>query len=391
VCFYDDFFIVKKFRKFVLSNFMNFNNKNKIYRCLSAGYGKITEVRNDMYDKQILKSVAFDVPIISVGNLTVGGTGKTPHVEFLIDILAEKYKTAMLSRGYGRKTRGFRLADQSSTAEMIGDEPYQIFRKHPEVIVAVCEDRVEGVQKLMEQFTDVQAIILDDAFQHRAIIPGLSLLLTDYFNLYTEDNIMPAGTLREAAEGAQRADVIIVTKCPPDEEMMPVEWIREKLNNPEQPIYMTRYKYENIVPVFPDSQGEKRILLQHLIQENPVEDIQLFLFVGIANPTPMYSHLTKTFGNVKLMEYSDHHDFSKRDYKNLKEKFNESNFPLKYILTTEKDAARIVDDRHFPDELKPYFFALPIKAKPVRHNSRFINKMRDYVQKTLEHKPYTPK
>jgi tetraacyldisaccharide 4'-kinase len=370
---------------------MKFNNKNKIYRCISVGYGKAMEIRNNMYDKEILKSVAFDVPIISVGNLAVGGTGKTPHVEFLLYIMAEKYKTAMLSRGYGRTTRGFRLADQKSTAETIGDEPYQIFRKHPEVIVAVCEDRVEGVQKLLEQFPDIQVIILDDAFQHRSINPGLSLLLTDYFNLYTEDNIIPAGTLREAAEGAQRADIIIVTKCPSDEEMMPVEWIREKLNNPEQPIYMTRYKYENIVPVFPDSQGEERVLLQHLIEQKPVENIQLFLFVGIANPAPMFSYLTKTFDNVKLMEYSDHHDFSKKDYKTLKEKFDESNLPIKYIITTEKDAARIVDDKNFPDALKPYIFALPIKAKPVRHNSRFMNKMRDYVQKTLEKKPYNPK
>lgn len=370
---------------------MKFNNKNKLYRCLSVCYAKVMEIRNNMYDKEILKSVAFDVPIISVGNLAVGGTGKTPHVEFLIYILTEKYKTAVLSRGYGRKTHGFRLADQKSTAETIGDEPYQIFRKHPEVIVAVCEDRVEGVQKLMELFPDIQVIILDDAFQHRAIIPGLSILLTDYFNLYTEDNIMPAGALREDAKGAQRADIIVVTKCPCDEEMMPVEWIREKLNNPEQPIYMTRYKYENIVPVFPDSQGEKRILLQHLIEENPVENIQLFLFVGIANPTPMFSYLTQTFENVKIMEFSDHHDFSKKDYKTLMEKFENSNLPIKYIITTEKDAARIVDDKNFHDALKPYIFALPIRVKPVRHNSRFMNKIRDYVQKTLEKKPYTPK
>ncbi|MCL2596191.1 MAG: tetraacyldisaccharide 4'-kinase [Paludibacter sp.] len=349
------------------------------------------QIRNVMYDKEILKSVGFKVPIISVGNLTVGGTGKTPHVEFLIYILSEKYKTAVLSRGYGRKTSGFVLADQKSKAETIGDEPYQIFKKHPEVIVAVCEDRVAGVNEIIAQFPDIQVIILDDAFQHRAIIPGLSILLTDYFNLYTEDTIMPAGNLREAAEGAQRADIIIVTKCPPDEEMMPVEWIREKLNNPEQPIYMTRYKYENIVPVFPESQGEIRILLQHLIEKNPINDIHLFLFVGIANPAPMFSYLNQMFDNVSLMQYSDHHNFSKKDYKTLKEKFDNSEFPIKYIITTEKDAARIVDDRNFPQELKPYIFALPIKTKPVRHNSRFISKMRDYVQKTLENKPYTPK
>jgi len=370
---------------------MKFNNKNKIYCCFSVCYGKIMQVRNYMYDKGILKSAGFKVPIISVGNLAVGGTGKTPHVEFLLFILSEKYKTAVLSRGYGRKSRGFVLVDQSSSAETIGDEPYQIFKKYPEVIVAVCEERIEGVKKLTSQFPDIQVIILDDAYQHRAIIPGLSILLTDYFNLYTEDNIMPAGSLREAAEGAQRADIIIVTKCPPDEEMMPVEWIREKLNNPEQPIYMTRYKYENIVPVFPDSQGENRILLQHLIQENPAENINLFIFVGIANPTPMYSYLTQTFENVNLMQYSDHHDFSKKDYKSLKDKFDNSKCPIKYIITTEKDAARIVGDKNFPSELKPYIFALPIKAKPVRHNSRFMNKMRDYVQKTLENKPYSPK
>ncbi|MDR2823840.1 MAG: tetraacyldisaccharide 4'-kinase [Prevotellaceae bacterium] len=370
---------------------MKFNNKNKLYRCLSIAYGKITEIRNTMYDNEILKSVAFDMPIISVGNLSVGGTGKTPHVEFLLYILSEKFKTAVLSRGYGRETKGFRLADFRATAKTIGDEPYQIFRKFPEVIVAVDEDRVEGVQKIMEQFPDTQVIVLDDAFQHRAITPGLSILLTDYFNLYTDDEIMPAGTLREAVENAKRADIIIVTKCPSDDEMMPVEWVREKLNNPEQPVYMTRYKYENIAPVFPDTQGDKRVLLLHLEQEHDVDDIQLFLFVGIANPTPMFSYLNKTFTDVQIMEFADHRDFSKKDYKQLKEKFENSKFPIKYIITTDKDAARIVDDKNFPESLKPYIFSLPIKAKPVRHNSRFMNKIRDYVEKTLEKKKYKPK
>ncbi|MDR1653638.1 MAG: tetraacyldisaccharide 4'-kinase [Prevotellaceae bacterium] len=370
---------------------MKFNNNNKLYRCISKIYGKVTSIRNNMYDRKILKSVAFDVPVISVGNLSVGGTGKTPHVEFLLYILSDKYKSAVLSRGYGRKTKGFRLADSTATANTIGDEPYQMYRKFPNVVVAVDEDRVEGVQKIMAQFPDTQVIVLDDAFQHRAIIPGLSILLTDYFNLYTGDEIMPAGSLREYAENAKRADFIIVTKCPSDDEMMPVEWIREKLNNPEQPVYMTRYKYENIVPVFPDAQGEKRVLLQHIIEEYPISEIQLFLFAGIANPTPMFSYLSRTFENVQIMGFPDHHYFSKKDYKILNEGFENSQLPVKYIITTDKDAARIVDDKHFPESLKPYIFALPIKAKPVRHNSRFMNKMRDYVAKALEKKEYKPK
>jgi tetraacyldisaccharide 4'-kinase len=345
-------------------------------------YETITDVRNLLYDKGVLKSESFDIPVISIGNLSVGGTGKTPHTEFFIRILEEKFKVAVLSRGYGRKTSGFYLLDDKSHSEKVGDEPYLIFRKFPNVVVAVDEDRVHGIKKLLKLYPDIQVILLDDAFQHRSVVPGLSVLLTEYNNLYTEDFVMPAGSLRESEEGSERADMIIVTKCP-DEDMLPLEYVKERLNKPEQPVFFTKYKYDNIVPVFYEVFTEKPTLLQYFMGEEAIT-----LFVGIAHPAPMLTYLHKFTDNVRLLEFPDHHDFTKQDYETLQKNFDKQENEHKYIFVTEKDAARIVNDENFPDVLKPYLYALPIKVKLLKNHSKFINKIRVYVEKKLQGQEY---
>jgi tetraacyldisaccharide 4'-kinase len=345
-------------------------------------YEKVTDIRNSLYDRGVLKSESFDIPVISIGNLSVGGTGKTPHTEFFIRILEEKFKVAVLSRGYGRKTSGFYVLDNKSYSEKVGDEPYQIFCKFPNIIVAVDEDRVHGIKKLRKLFPDIQVILLDDAFQHRQVVAGLSVLLTEYNKLYTEDFVMPAGSLRESAEGSERADIIIVTKCP-DEDMLPLEYVKERLHQPAQPVFFTKYKYENIRPVFYEIFTEQPALLQHFTGEEAVT-----LFVGIAHPAMMLTYVRKFTSNVRLLEFPDHHAFEQKDYETLQSVFERQEQTKKYIFVTDKDAARIVNDENFPDALKPYLYALPIKVKLLANNSKFINKIRVYVEKKLQGQEY---
>lgn len=299
-------------------------------------YGLILLVRNKFYDWGIFKSIRFDVPVISVGNLSVGGTGKTPHIEYLIRLLIADYQIATLSRGYGRKTQGFILSDSSSSASDIGDEPLQFKHKNPGLPVAVDEKRVNGVQQLLRLFPSLQTILLDDAFQHRAIQPGLSIVLTDFSKPYFEDHVVPSGTLREFRSGIKRADIIIITKCP--QVLLPIERARlEKAVRPApyQRLYFSYISYGEFIPfqqakISPFSKA-------YYFERN----YSIVLLTGIANTQPLEYYLKDKAKMVIPVKFPDHHSFTVADIENVRKIFDNIATANKILLTTEKDAMRL--------------------------------------------------
>ncbi len=355
---------------------MKQHNKHIILYPLSVLYGLVTGFRNWLFDQDILSSTSFDIPIISIGNLSVGGTGKTPHTEYILSILQNEWKTAMLSRGYKRKKKGFYLANEKSNSQTLGDEPFQIYTKYPEVIVAVDEKRVHGVKKLQELKPDLQVVVLDDAYQHRFIQQGLSILLTDYNNLYSRDLLLPAGELREWKSGSTRANIIIVTKCPADIKPMELRVVEMELK-PEtnQHLFFSGFSYYEIVPVFPESAPE--VWTYERMKEN---DTNVLLVAGIVSPQPIAEHLKNFATRLETLFYADHHVFTARDFVQISNLFNAFTSPEKIILVTEKDAARLVSNPLFPEVLKSWTFALPIGVK-ILHDQEtlFIQKIKNYV------------
>lgn len=323
---------------------------------LSFLYGAILAIRNKMYDLGIMPSKAFEVPVISVGNLCVGGTGKTPHIEYIIRLLKTEFYIATLSRGYGRKTKGFLIADTQSSSNDIGDEPLQFKRKYPQVRVAVDAERVNGIWQLQKNYPSLQSILLDDAFQHRSVKPGLNLMLTDYSKLYMNDFVMPTGSLREFRGGADRADIIIVTKCP--NILLPIERkriISEIQPKPYQRVYFSYIRYGDIIPLF----GE---------QKNPFpkefyfeRNYSMLLLTGIANTAPLEYYLKDKVKNIERVKFPDHHNFTKNDIQGIQKIFNNIASANKIILTTEKDAMRLRSPE-YADLLKdlPLFY-MPIE------------------------------
>ena len=377
----------------------NCNNKEKLYLCHSLQlfengnclknrvkhiilfpvavlYGIITGIRNWLFDQEILPSTAFNIPIISVGNLAVGGTGKTPHTEYILSILQNEWKSALLSRGYKRKTKGFQLADSHSNSETIGDEPFQIYRKYPEVTVSVDEKRVHGVKKLQELIPDLKLVVLDDAFQHRYIQAGLSILLTDYSNLYTQDMLLPVGRLREWKSGSKRANIIVVTKCP--ETMKPIEMrIFETELNPEtnQLLFFSGFVYDELLPVFPETEHEGWTFQQ--IKDRKAE---VLLVAGIVSPGPILEKLSEYSHKVKSLFFEDHHAFQQKDFILINKQFEALSPSNKLILVTEKDAARMISNPYFPETLKSNIFAMPIRVKILHgQETLFIQKIKNYV------------
>jgi len=339
-------------------------------------YGVATGIRNLLFENEIFRTTSFNIPIISVGNLAVGGTGKTPHTEFILSTLQNDWKIAMLSRGYMRKTKGFRLADERSNSDTLGDEPYQIHQKFPAVKVAVDEKRVHGVKQLQSLLPDLQVVVLDDAFQHRYIQAGLSILLTDYSNLYTRDWLMPAGTLREWHTGSKRANIIVVTKCPVD--MQPIEMrIFESEIKPEnnQLLFFSSYVYDEIVPVFQDEATENWSL-----EKIKNENAAVMLVAGIVSPEPMVDYLNNYSTKIETLFFGDHHSFQAKDFNQIKAQFEALSSPEKVLIVTEKDAARLKSNPYFPSTLKSKIYALPIRVK-ILHNqeSLFIQKIKSYV------------
>jgi tetraacyldisaccharide 4'-kinase len=294
---------------------------------LSLVYGFIIVSRNKLFDWHILRGKKFSVPVISVGNLSMGGAGKTPQVEYLIRLLKEHKRVAVLSRGYKRKTRGFVEATPQSSYLDIGDEPMQYVTKYPDIIVAVCEKRAKGIAKLLAKETPPEVIILDDAFQHRYVKPSLNILLTDYFDLYVDDFIFPSGKLREYKSGVKRADVVIVTKTDPVLPPIEREFIMKKLQI-KQKTYFSYIKY-----LKPISIHNPEVTL-------PDRVTTIFMIVGIANPYPFEKYLNDYCIDLQSFIFKDHHRYTKKEIQAIIEEFNNHLSKTKFIVTTEKDAQR---------------------------------------------------
>lgn len=325
-------------------------------------YGAVVGIRNWMFEQKFLKTVEYDIPVIGVGNLTVGGTGKTPHVEYIVSHLSLEYKVAVLSRGYKRKTKGFVLANANSTPSSIGDEPYQIYQKfHGKVIVAACESRKKGIDELLKLFPDLEIIVLDDSFQHRWVKPKISILLTDYSRPFYEDKLLPLGRLRESPVQVNRADMVIVTKCPADLQPMSYRIASKSLDLMAfQKLFFSRYDYGDLRPVFIDD-APYSISLPQLTGRDSV-----MLLTGIANPRYIVRYLRSYPFKVKVDHYPDHHNFTKRDILDIEKRFKEMPGQRKIIVTTEKDAVRLMHNPYFPKELKPFTFFLPVAVRMVR-------------------------
>lgn len=337
--------------------------RNKIIESLlfypaSVLYGLGVNIRNYLFSCGILKSQTFDIPVISVGNLAAGGTGKTPHTEMIIQLLKSKYTVGVLSRGYGRKTKGFRLLDSTATPQNCGDEPYQMYLKYgSSVTFAVCEKRTEGIKRMREENPKLQVIVLDDAFQHQYVKPSLSIVLTEFNRPVFYDKLLPLGRLREPVSGLNRCDAVIVTKCP--QNLKPIEYriFINKLNLfPYQKLFFSHLVYGTPKALFPTS-------TYGYISLDGLSDRDAILSVtGIANPRPFVIYLRKHQAPVKVKTFGDHHNFTASDFEIIKDKFNSLQGEHKYIFTTEKDAVKIINNPHFPAELKPYIFYIPINV-----------------------------
>lgn len=344
---------------------------------LTILYGLAVAFRNWLYDSDILQSESFNIPIISVGNLAAGGTGKTPHTEFILSFLRHSYKAALLSRGYKRTTKGFRLADETSDSRIIGDEPFQLYRKFNNLTVAVDENRVNGVKQLLEAVPDVDVIVLDDAFQHRAIQPGISILLTDYSNLYSRDHLLPGGFLRENKKGSKRADIIIVTKCPPDLHAIDMRIIETELKiQTNQHLFFSSVEYNHLVPVFkPDTNDNLSW------DELKNTHTGVVLMSGIASPLPLCSEIKKYTTVLETIYFEDHHAFQPEDFDKLQNVFDKLPTEPKMVIVTEKDAARLVTCTNYPEILKSSTYYVPIKIKILQNQEHiFIQKITAYVK-----------
>ncbi len=331
----------------------------------SVIYSSVIWVRNKMFDKNILRSSSFNFPIICVGNLALGGTGKTPMTEYLIKLLKKNYQVASLSRGYKRKTKGFAIADAKTTALDIGDEPMQIHNKFPEVTVAVAEERIVGIPQLLHDRPQTEVIILDDAFQHREVRAGLNILLTDYNNLYTRDILLPAGDLRDIKGSSRRADIIVVTKCKSHLDDVEKENIKKELNPlSHQKVYFTKIEYNMPYHLY----TKKEMMLDM--------ESHVLLVCGIANPEPLKQKLTDFVATYEVLNYRDHHIFNTVDLKEIKEHFSKITGEKKVILTTEKDAVRLIK---FEKELEDF----PIYVFPMAHKFLF-EEQANYDQQIID-------
>lgn len=329
-----------------------------------------------MFDFGILHEKEFNIPIISIGNITIGGTGKTPHTEYLVSMLGELgMQVAVISRGYKRKTKGFVLASCKSTAFEIGDEPFQIKKKFPDAIVAVDAKRNRAVQKLLERKDAPQVFVLDDAYQHRFIAPGLSILLIDYNRLIYNDYLLPIGRLREPASERSRADILIVTKCPSTMQPIEMRIIDKRLNcSPSQRLYFSSFNYGTIYNVFDNTKHCSTESLQK-------QEAQILIVTGVASPKPLYDYILEKIGRYETIRFSDHHSFTKENWNRIVKKYAAIKNKKKLILVTEKDAARIYSDKNVPNLLKEHIYTIPLHVKFLCNGEEpFKNQIINYVK-----------
>lgn len=338
---------------------------------LSWIYNGITSFRNFLYDAKILETHEFETPVISIGNITVGGTGKTPHTECIVSMLKDIFDITILSRGYKRKTKGFIKADSHSTVAQIGDEPLQMARKFantPNVSVAVCEDRAFGIKKIEKDSTDNSKVlvVLDDAFQHRKVTPCVNILLIDYNRQIFDDHLLPWGYLRESPKECARANIVIISKCPDDLKPIDRRVIAQHTHLlPSQAIFFTRFKYLQPKMIF-----ENTFCMPEINN-----DTHILLITGIANADPLINYVKSEISNhLTHLSFGDHHNFSTTDISNIAKKFDGINSDNKVLLTTEKDAMRL-RDINFADDLKKRMCYLPIEVNFVFNDKENLKEL----------------
>lgn len=350
---------------------------NEWLRPLSWFYEAGVWVRNFMFDNNILKETSFPTPVISVGNLTVGGTGKTPHTELLIQMLTQSgmgNPVAVLSRGYKRKSRGFVLANADTPVRDIGDEPWQMKQKFPETTVAVDANRRRGIAQLIDRLSDASGqkpvILLDDAFQHRYVKPCLNILLTDYHRLITDDKMLPAGRLREPVTSKDRAHIVIVTKCPDNLKPMDYRVIQKALDlKPYQHLFFSTFRYGTLRPLFGKAESRRTVgaqSSQHDVIIKPEEitpETHVILLTGIASPQQMLLDLQQRTRHITPLSFSDHHDFTSSDAQKIEKTFTAMQGSKRLIVTTEKDASRLVLLDGLSPIVRRHIFVQPIKVE----------------------------
>ena len=331
-------------------------------------YHIVLSIRHKLYDWHILKSKRFEKPVICVGNLNLGGTGKTPHTEYLIRLLKNDYRVATLSRGYGRHTKGFKLAETSSTYNDLGDEPLLYFKKYQGIQVAVDEDRVDGVTHLFGE-QGVEVVLLDDAFQHRSISAGLNILLTEYQRLYMDDYLFPAGTLRDVRSAAKRADIIVISKAPKELSEQEKQQITDKLNISEnQKVYFSYLEHAALQPL---NEAAKAF--------SPEEADGAFAFCGIGNPKPFVEELKKRYHAVDFLPFGDHHAYKEKDMKAVLDWFEKLDGEKKIIVTTEKDAARLTNSPYLCQFERTPLYDLPVTVR-FHEEEKFNEEILKYVR-----------
>ena len=336
---------------------------------LSWLYGMVVHIRHKLFDLKILRSEEFDIPVVCIGNLTVGGTGKTPVAELLIERFSEHYRVGVLSRGYRRKTKGFVLSTPTSSARTIGDEPRQMKLKYPSVPVAVCEKRAEGIRLLRKAHPEIELIILDDAFQHRYVEPWVNILLMDYNNPVYRDRLLPWGRLRDTRNQIHRANFVLVTKCPDDLNPLDMRIVINSLGLfPYQSLYFTRMRQGEITPLFADrAVGKVR-------EGDPV-----IAMSGIANPVPLLENLRKRFDVVAELTFDDHHTYRLSEMRRLEALF--AAYPDAVVLTTEKDAVKLTNRKKVPEAVQQRLYYVPIHVSFVADSeSEFLRQLELYVR-----------
>ena len=353
----------------------DFIKTNKWLLPLSWLYGVVVKTRNTLFEMGVLKSRAFQIPIISVGNITVGGTGKTPHVEYLVRLLKDQFHVAVLSRGYKRKSKGFIKADNQTTMPEIGDEPYQMKQKFTDVTIAVDKNRCHGIDLLTEQDDKLDVILLDDAFQHRYVKPGINILLVDYHRLIIYDKLLPAGRLREPLNGKDRADIVIVTKCPKDLKPMEFRVVTKAMHlYPYQRLYFTTLEYAELQSLFQTSTANIPTL-------DSLHDTHVILLTGIASPEQLEHDLAPFSPHLTPLTFADHYQFKAKDIELINNTFATMQSP-KIIITTEKDATRLNTVGGLSDEVKKNMYVLPVRISFMQDQDNMFNQqITDYVRK----------
>ena len=336
---------------------------------LSWLYGMVVHIRHKLFDLKILRSEEFDIPVVCIGNLTVGGTGKTPVAELLIERFSEHYRVGVLSRGYRRRTKGFVLSTPASSARTIGDEPRQMKLKYPSVPVAVCEKRAEGIRLLRKAHPEIELIILDDAFQHRYVEPWVNILLMDYNNPVYRDRLLPWGRLRDTCNQIHRANFVLVTKCPDDLNPLDMRIVINSLGLfPYQSLYFTRMRQGEITPLFADR------VVGKVREGDPV-----IAMSGIANPVPLLESLRKRFDVVAELTFDDHHTYRLSDMRRLEALF--AAYPDAVVLTTEKDAVKLTNRKKVPEAVQQRLYYVPIHVSFVADSeSEFLRQLELYVR-----------